>query len=166
MTDLEAVEAERLLWWPTPSDENMSETKLPASDIVSLSKFIMGESFMDTHSRPLEAVGLQERLYGGSVNRVRRRSPYSRSTDFDLFITSTISKGCSRPYRKEAMTFDSLRLRWRPLLKSTDFFCFFCLRGGGWGWVSLHSEVDLCLFLRAEADLKEFSVEGCKNALM
>ena len=62
------------------------------------------------------------------------------------------------------MTFDSLRLRWRPALKSTDFFCFFCLRGGGCGCVSLHSEVERCLlFFKAEADLREASVEGWKN---
>ena len=80
------------LWCP-PSEENISETRLPASDIVSLSKFIIGESFMETHSRPLEAVGLHDRLKGcESENRPRRRSPYSKSTDFERFKTSTILK--------------------------------------------------------------------------
>ena len=50
--------------------------------------------FMETHSRPLEAVGLHDRLKGcESENRPRRpRSAYSKSADFERLKTSTICK--------------------------------------------------------------------------
>ena len=102
------------LWCP-PSEENISETRLPASDIVSLSKFIIGESFMETHSRPLEAVGLHDRLKGcESENRPRRRSPYSKSTDFERFKTSTICKKISNNkcnYHKETFRYHILVIK-------------------------------------------------------
>ena len=65
----------------------MSDTKLPASLIVSLSNCIMGESFIDTHSKPLEAVGLDD--LSDSVRPLN-----SESTDLDLrfnFVSSISS---------------------------------------------------------------------------
>ena len=150
--NINLLEAEKDRCWLS----NISETRLPASLMVSLSNCIIGESFIETHSRPLEAVGLLDLSESEYRIPFRYRDRTSESTDRQRFLspkfwTSWSKFWSKRPYRSEAMTLDSLRLR-LILAISVDFLCLladfeFLVRGGGWGCGSL-SEVDLCLVFK------------------